>query len=161
MNRFQTVISRVIGDQDGYYVDPSNPGNERRWGIVKRDHPTIDICLLDRKQALDLHERGVWAKIGGDQLPQGLDWVVLSATMDYGDENTIRWLQRSLDLPDTGMIGPAMFNVINDHPISATIMGFLRRQFEFEGRQWDFQAQAPGMFERFNRMTQYLREDLV
>ena len=56
------VIRSEVGraPNGGYVNDPDDPGGETKYGICRRDHPTVDIATLTMEGAVAILEAEYW-----------------------------------------------------------------------------------------------------
>ena len=81
-------IKKTLGYEGGYCNDPGDPGGPTKYGItiidvrlyVKHDATAADVKALTVAQAIDIYRAKYWAKVDGDNKPDGVDF----ATFDYG-----------------------------------------------------------------------------
>src|SRR5689334_6646940 len=96
----------VIGHEGGLVDDPRDPGGLTRYGISKRAYPGEDIQNLTLERAKELYRRDYWAPIKGDELPNALGLCLFDMAVNSGPAQAIRTLQRAIDVPVDGIIGP-------------------------------------------------------
>jgi len=85
-------------DHEGHYSDdPKDPGRETNFGVSKRSYPNLPIALLTRDEAIAIHYRDRWLPIRGDELPEGLAFLVAEAAMNQGTETAVRLLQEEIN----------------------------------------------------------------
>jgi len=81
-------IRKTLGYEGGYCNDKGDPGGPTKYGItihdvrlyVKSDATAADVKALTLGQAVDIYRQKYWAKVDGDNKPDGVDF----ATFDYG-----------------------------------------------------------------------------
>jgi lysozyme family protein len=103
---FEIAILRVLGNEGGYTVNPSDPGGETQWGISKRSYPDVDIKSLTREAAQEIYRRDFWAPIHGDEWPLSMSFQILDFAVNAGIETAKRKAQTALNLADDGVWGP-------------------------------------------------------
>ena len=84
----------------------ADPGGLTQYGISQRSYPTLDIAALTLDDAKALYRRDYWQPLHGDQLPDGLDLLLLDCAVNQGPVTAIKLLQRTLRIRDDGRIGP-------------------------------------------------------
>ncbi|MDQ5910489.1 MAG: hypothetical protein QG599_2585 [Pseudomonadota bacterium] len=105
MGDFHRCIDFILAEEGGYVNHPTDPGGETNFGISKRAYPGLDIKALTRISAIDLYRRDYWTPIQGDDLPPGLDLVLLDTAVNMGVRTAIKLLQRALNLSEDGVMG--------------------------------------------------------
>ena len=106
MGDFQRCIDHVLAEEGGLSDHPADPGGLTKYGISKRSYPTLDIAGLTLDDAKALYRRDYWQVLHGDQLPSGLDLLMLDCAINQGPVTAIKLLQRTLRIQDDGIIGP-------------------------------------------------------
>ena len=103
---FDQAFDQLISHEGGYVFDPRDPGGETKFGISKRSYPTIDIRGLTLADAKAIYRRDFWDRAQCDRLPPDLAFDVFDAAVNSGIGQAIRWLQRSVNVADDGVVGP-------------------------------------------------------
>jgi lysozyme family protein len=102
---FVKVLPRELVYEGGKVDDPRDPGGRTAFGITQRtydawrranDLPTRDVWLISSKEIDIIFKEMYWDRIHGDQLPSGLDLVVMDAAVNSGVGRATLWLQQSL-----------------------------------------------------------------
>ena len=106
MGDFNHCIDRILAEEGGLSDHPADPGGLTQYGISKRSYPTLDIANLTLADAQAVYHRDYWQLIHGDQLPSGLDLLMLDCAINQGPVTAIKLLQRALRIRDDGLIGP-------------------------------------------------------
>ena len=103
---FQKAVALILKHEGGYVNDPHDPGGETNFGIAKRSHPTEDIKGMTAVRAAAIYHRDYWQAIQGDALPPALAVIVFDMAVNAGVGAGIKLLQRTLQVPDDGVLGP-------------------------------------------------------
>ena len=103
---FGHCLSEVLRHEGGYANDPQDPGGETNFGISKRSYPLEDIRGMTKERAAAIYRQDYWARVRGDDLPDGVDLAVFDAAVNSGPKMAARWLQRALLVKPDGEIGP-------------------------------------------------------
>ncbi len=60
---FKEAVADLIDNWEGGYVnDPDDPGGETKFGISRRNYPTVDIKGLTKDGAAAIYYRDFWQK---------------------------------------------------------------------------------------------------
>ena len=110
MGDFHRCIEFVLAEEDGLSNHPADPGGLTQYGISKRSYPTLDIAALTLDEAKAIYRRDYWQLLHGDQLPSGLDLLMLDCAINQGPVTAIKLLQRTLRIREDGLIGPETVN---------------------------------------------------
>ena len=115
-----TVVENVPGD----------PGGLTRFGVDQRSHPTVNIRALTKAKAKEIYRSDYWRAIAGDQLQPRTAWAVMDSAVNCGTKQAVRWLQRALDVPDDGRLGPVTLSAAAASPDGPVAMSVLRQRGE-------------------------------
>jgi lysozyme family protein len=66
----------------GYRNDPDDPGGETKYGIAKRDHPTVDIASLTMDGATVILDSEYWAYDGLEDIRLAAKLMDLAVNME-------------------------------------------------------------------------------
>lgn len=160
MITFEKAIERVLSHEGGYVNHPQDPGSETQWGISKASYPHLDIKRLTREDAKSIYRRDYWNPVA-TSLPASVTYQALDSAVNHGIGNTIRFLQRALDVADDGRWGPvskAAAARMSEHDL---LLRFLAERLHFmtKLRTWD--AFGRGWSRRIAANLRYAAEDTV
>jgi lysozyme family protein len=105
---YDEAIARVFADEGGYSNHPSDPGGPTNWGITiadarmhwKPDASAADVRAMPKSVAAEIYRTKYAAAVRYDELPAGLDYVVLDYAINSGVARAGKVLRRWLGLPD-------------------------------------------------------------
>lgn len=140
MTSFDKAFDALISHEGGYVFDPRDPGGETKYGISKRSYPSVDIRALTLADAKALYKRDFWDRAQCDKLPADLAFDVFDAAVNSGIGQAIRWLQRSVNVADDGVVGPlTLAQIQRFDDTSALRARFSGHRLEFMTRlsTWD------------------------
>lgn len=120
MTNFDIAFEEVIGLEGKYSNNPKDPGGETKYGITKRDYPTLDIKNLTLEQAKEIYKRDFW-----DRMALGLvDDVdiageIFETGVNGGTITAVRLSQRACNafgyhLNVDGYMGPLTATALNN-----------------------------------------------
>lgn len=112
MDAFQRAFEVVIGHEGGYVNDPRDPGGETKYGISKRANPDVDIRNLTLAKAQWIYRQRYWLPLHADAMPESAAIQVFDAAVNHGLRAATRMMQRALQVPDDGVIGPVTLNAM-------------------------------------------------
>ena len=76
---------RFALDWEGVYSnDLDDPGGETKYGVSKRSYPDLDIALLTKEEAMEIHKRDRWDYMKCDSLQDKLDIMVFDTALNMG-----------------------------------------------------------------------------
>jgi lysozyme family protein len=112
LDPFDAAVAFVLSAEGGLVDDASDPGGLTKFGISQRAYPNLNIRELTLDDAKALYRKDYWYPCSCDQLPGGVALIVFDAAVNQGVGRSIRMLQRSLNVPEDGVIGPVTLSAI-------------------------------------------------
>ena len=100
MGDFNRCISLILAEEGGLSNHRQDPGGLTKYGIGQRSYPTLNIAALTLSEAQALYRRDYWNPIHGDELPSGLDLLMLDCAINQGVVTAIQLLQQAIRIQD-------------------------------------------------------------
>jgi lysozyme family protein len=142
---FSRAIKPVLVHEGGKVDHPKDPGGRTNQGVIQRVYnawrinqnlPIRDVYLMDNLERDAIYRTQYWDAIHGDDLPEGVSYVVLDGAVNSGPKQAIKWLQRALgglyDGKIDGVLGQQTLEAVrsvNDY--DALIFRIVQRRFAF------------------------------
>ena len=144
MDKLERCLGTVLAAEGGQSNHPVDPGGLTKFGISQCAYPTLDIAHLTLAEAEALYRRDYWQPIQGDQLPSGLDLLMIDCAVNQGVVTAIQLLQAALKLKEDGVLGPvtraaaaqAMPDVLDNFAAERAIRYEFNRNEATFGRGW-------------------------
>jgi lysozyme family protein len=104
--------------------DPVDPGGRTNQGVIQREYsawriqkglPNRDVFLMEPAERDEIYYENYATKIHYDELPIGVDLVVLDGSINSGPSQSIKWVQRALGIVADGVMGTLTLERIVDH----------------------------------------------
>jgi lysozyme family protein len=123
--QFMNIIPFVLTNEGGYSSDPADSGNwtggkvnvgtlkGTNYGISAASYPNLDIKNLTKQDAELIYLSDFYPKVGGDNIPTAISFLMLDACVNSGVENAVPWIQAILSLKQDGNCGPVTQTAIN------------------------------------------------
>ncbi len=121
--------------------DPVDPGGRTNQGIIQREYsayrlrkglPNRDVFLMEDAERDEIYDTQYGKKIHFDELPPGVDIVMLDGAINSGVTQSVKWAQRALGLNADGVLGMVTMERIQNHPDhDALIADILERRRAF------------------------------
>ena len=128
-SNFAPSLKRLLIHEGGKVDDPRDPGGRTNQGVTQRVYdmyrktkriPTRDVYDMDNAERDEIYRQRYWNVIKGDQLPAGIDYMVFDGSVNSGNVQSIKWVQRALGSYYTGRVdgvmGESTLAAIEDHP---------------------------------------------
>jgi len=111
---FDKVMGYILQSEGGFVNDPRDPGGITNHGVTKkvwddyvgRETTEQEMRDLTEDDVKPLYKKNYWNVVGGDSLPDGVDYAVMDYAVNSGTSRAIRALQTALGLDADGVIGP-------------------------------------------------------
>lgn len=107
---FDQAFDALLKHEGDYSDHADDPGGRTRFGIteaVARKHGyTGDMRQLPVSAAKAIYRADYWDAVRADDLPADIRYVVFDGAVNSGVGQSVRWIQRALDVADDGRIGP-------------------------------------------------------
>jgi len=150
----------VLATEGGYVNDPNDHGGETKYGISKRQYPTLDIRDLTIEEAQEIYRVDYWDEHRCGELPIALGLFVFDAVVNHHPKTAVMFLQHSLGTKADGIIGPNTIRHALNSDIHATLIKMLTARANFyyslitsDSSQAKFQN---GWIARLFRLTSYI-----
>lgn len=157
--KFLTAINRVLGNEGGYVNDPTDPGGETKWGISKRSYPNLSISELTRDDAIAIYNKDFWEPSNSEDLSEGAGYQLLDSAVNSGISQSIRFMQRAVDVADDGIFGPHTLDAFKQKTESDFIMLFNAERLEYMTKLKNWPNAGKGWARRIAQNLRYGAQD--
>lgn len=122
---YKDALKRVLVHEGGKVDHPRDPGGRTNQGVIQRvydgyrkrkNQKARDVWTMTNAERDEIYRRQYWDVIRGDELPDGIDYVVFDGAVNSGPSQSVKWLQRALGLTADGHLGESTLRAANDHP---------------------------------------------
>lgn len=131
MSNFTDCIKHVIAAEGGLVNDPKDPGGLTQFGISQRTYPALNIRALTLDDARAIYQRDYWTPIHGDDLPRGLDLMLLDHAVNAGPARAVRLLQQLTGCPEDGRMGPITLASLDGLDIADLITRYAEARLDY------------------------------
>jgi hypothetical protein len=116
---------------------PIDPGGRTNQGIIQREFsawrrkqglPNQDVFLMSNAEGDQIYWENYGAKIFFDQLPPGINIVLLDGAINSGVSQSVKWMQRCLGVSATGIMGNITLQAILQYPDHDDLIKKMDRQ---------------------------------
>jgi lysozyme family protein len=113
-DNFADALEHVLKHEGGYVFHKNDPGGRTNLGVTQKvweewvGHEVDEKTMreLTPAQVGPMYRAKYWDKIKGDDLPDGVDYVVFDAAVNSGPGRAAKWLQACVGVEPDGGIGP-------------------------------------------------------
>jgi lysozyme family protein len=110
---FDPALEAVLHHEGGFVNHKLDPGGMTNLGCTKRvweewvgrEVTEKEMRELTPEKVAPLYKAKYWDKIRGDNLPNGVDYVVFDAAINSGPGRAAKWLQQVVGAVPDGAIG--------------------------------------------------------
>ena len=132
MKNFERCIEIILAEEGGLVENPKDPGGLTKYGISARAYPHINIRGLTRDDAKAIYKRDYWTPIKGDDLPDGLDLLLLDCAVNQGTGTAIKLLQEAVKEKTDGVLGVLTMDAAKRNPSRAIAEFCALRAWRYE-----------------------------
>ncbi|MER9206830.1 glycoside hydrolase family 108 protein [Mesorhizobium sp. M0771] len=159
ISREKESLAKVLAHEGGYSNNKRDPGGPTMKGVTQRVYDayrkgkgqaTRSVKSISTDELNEIYDRQYWDAVKGDQLPDGVDYVLFDGAVNSGPGRSIMFLQQALRPLYTGRIDGVMgigtltaLKAVNDNDalidrICDARMNFLRHLSTFAvfGKGW-------------------------
>jgi len=150
---FPAVMEQIFLHEGGYVDHPRDPGGATNMGITHitlksyrgRSVTKADVKALTKAEARAIYEANYWNPTKCDDMPAGLDLVMMDGSVNSGIGRGPKWVQAALGVAQDGKVGPATIAAANAANVAEVInkacdarMAFLKRLDTWDtfGKGW-------------------------
>lgn len=137
MSHFDEALDRVLRHEGGFVDHPDDPGGATKYGITemvaRRYGYDGDMRNLPLDVAKSIYGDEYWLR-AFDELPRIVALNVFDGAVNSGIGQSVRWLQRAVNVADDGEIGPITIAAVHDCDEFWLAMAYNSRRLEFMTR---------------------------
>lgn len=138
---FSAAMKIELVFEGGKVDDPFDPGGRTNQGIIQRvfnaylmsqGKPVRDVYTMVDSERDAIYKTQYADRIKFDELPPGVDLVILDGAINSGVGQSVKWAQRALGLTADGVMGLVTMQAIQNHPDhDALIAAICERRIAF------------------------------
>lgn len=159
---FDAAMKIELVFEGGKCDDPIDPGGRTNQGIIQREFSAYlrakgqqpaDVYTMTDAERDEIYRKQYADRIKFDDLPPGVDLVILDGAINSGVGQSIKWAQRSLGLIADGVMGVVTLEAIqncSDHDV--LIASICERRILFLKSLKTFYHFGPGWTKRVNTL---------
>jgi len=136
---FDDALKAILHHEGGYVDHPKDPGGRTNLGCTQRvweewvGHPVDEKAMraLTPELVAPLYKAKYWDKIKGDELPNGVDYVVFDAAINSGPGRAAKWLQTVVGAVPDGAIGAGTLAKVAAMPAADIVEKYQKTRLQF------------------------------
>ena len=150
---FDRAFEAIMKAEGEYINDVYDPGGETKYGISKRQYPSLDIPQLTLAEAKAIYHRDYWVPIKGVELPWPIAALVLDTAINQGVDVAKRLMQKALGVTQDGLFGPVTLQALKTQlPDDVAAIFLADRALRYTGTR-NFDRYGRGWFKRLFALT--------
>lgn len=161
-SNFEVCLKHVLSHEGGFVNHPQDPGGMTNLGVTKRvweewvGHEVDEKTMrnLTPEIVAPMYKRKYWDKIQGDELPDGIDYVVLDAAVNSGPGRAIKWLQGCVGVDMDGALGPKTLGAVKAADPESLVSDYSKRRLSFLQDLPTFETFGRGWSKRVSEVEQ-------
>lgn len=150
---FIRAVDIVLELENGYNLDPDDPGGATKFGISQRSYPNLKISEVTREQAVDIYKKDFWDRYSIEMLPDYLRLVFFDACVNQGGSQSVQMLQHVLTVEPDGILGPKTLDRISNFSPSVVLGNFTLSRFQHYIDNKNFHTFGIGWLKRLLQIT--------
>lgn len=112
-HNFDAVMAEIFKHEGGYVDHPADPGGATNLGVTFavlqkwRGKPITkaDVKALTKKEATEIYRKNYWNPTKCDDLPAGVDLVMMDGSVNSGIGRGPKWIQAAVGATQDGNVG--------------------------------------------------------
>jgi lysozyme family protein len=169
-NNFDKCIALVLKSEGGFTDNPKDPGNhlddgrqgctnlgvtQAAWeAFVGHKVSTADMKALTPETVGSFYKAKYWMASYANQLPVGVDYCILDASINMGVGRAVKLLQECLGCVPDGTIGPRTMQLIDGKDPKDVVEAFSQRKISFYESLATFATFGKGWLKRVEDVKQ-------
>jgi len=159
---FEQSLEWLLKHEGGFVNDSRDPGGMTNKGITAKTYQrwlseTIDEDAVVTEETLrnitdahveQIYRQEYWNKVGGDELPSGVDHAVFDWGVNSGTGRSARALQRIVGVTADGGIGPITMSAVRNMDAAEIVEAMHTRRQAFYERLNTFETFGKGWTRR-------------
>lgn len=136
---FASALQAVLKHEGGFSNHSADPGGMTNLGCTKAvweehcGHPVDEKAMraLTPADVAPLYKRKYWDKVQGDELPNGVDYVVFDCAINSGPGRAAKMLQACVGVEPDGGIGPKTLAAVRAANPQQLVKDYAKRRLSF------------------------------
>lgn len=136
---FDTALAAVLQHEGGFSNHKDDPGGMTNLGCTKRvweewvGHPVDEKAMraLTPEDVAPLYKKKYWDAVRGDDLPDGVDYIVFDTAINSGPGRAIKFLQGCVGADMDGALGPKTMAAVRAADPKQLVEDYAKRRLSF------------------------------
>jgi lysozyme family protein len=153
---YNEALKAILKHEGGYVNHPRDPGGMTNLGVTKKvweewvKHPVDEKAMraLTPELVSPMYKKKYWDAVKGDELPDGLDYLMFDFAINAGPGRAIKTMQKAIGTTPDGAIGPKTMQSLKEMNPTQLIEKFSVEKESFYRSLPTFQTFGKGWLRR-------------
>lgn len=153
---FDLALKMILKHEGGWSNHKSDPGGMTNLGVTKKvweewvKHPVDEKAMraLTPELVSPMYKKKYWDAVKGDELPDGLDYLMFDFAINAGPGRAIKTMQKAIGTTPDGAIGPKTMQSLKEMNPAQLIEKFSTEKESFYRSLPTFQTFGKGWLRR-------------
>lgn len=136
---FDAALAAMLHHEGGFVHHKDDPGGMTNLGCTKKvweewvGHEVDEKTMrnLTPADVAPLYKTRYWDKIKGDELPDGVDYIVFDTAINSGPGRAVKFLQGCIGVDMDGAIGPKTLAAVKAADHKQLVEDYAKRRLSF------------------------------
>jgi lysozyme family protein len=153
---YSEALKAILKHEGGFVNHPRDPGGMTNLGVTKKvweewvKHPVDEKAMraLTPELVSPMYKKKYWDAVKGDELPDGLDYLMFDFAINAGPGRAIKTMQKAIGTTPDGAIGPKTMQSLKEMNPAQLIEKFSTEKESFYRSLPTFQTFGKGWLRR-------------
>jgi lysozyme family protein len=153
---YNEALKAILKHEGGFVNHPRDPGGMTNLGVTKKvweewvKHPVDEKAMraLTPELVSPMYKKKYWDAVKGDELPDGLDYLMFDFAINAGPGRAIKTMQKAIGTTPDGAIGPKTMQSLKEMNPAQLIEKFSVEKESFYRSLPTFQTFGKGWLRR-------------
>jgi lysozyme family protein len=153
---YNEALKAILKHEGGFVNHPRDPGGMTNLGVTKKvweewvKHPVDEKAMraLTPELVSPMYKKKYWDAVKGDELPDGLDYLMFDFAINAGPGRAIKTMQKAIGTTPDGAIGPKTMQSLKEMNPTQLIEKFSTEKESFYRSLPTFQTFGKGWLRR-------------
>jgi lysozyme family protein len=153
---YNEALKAILKHEGGFVNHPRDPGGMTNLGVTKKvweewvKHPVDEKAMRELTPELvsPMYKKKYWDAVKGDELPDGLDYLMFDFAINAGPGRAIKTMQKAIGTTPDGAIGPKTMQSLKEMNPAQLIEKFSVEKESFYRSLPTFQTFGKGWLRR-------------
>jgi len=153
---YNEALKAILKHEGGFVNHPRDPGGMTNLGVTKKvweewvKHPVDEKAMraLTPELVSPMYKKKYWDAVKGDELPDGLDYLMFDFAINAGPGRAIKTMQKAIGTSPDGAIGPKTMQSLKEMNPAQLIEKFSVEKESFYRSLPTFQTFGKGWLRR-------------